>query len=121
MLAHHFLEFWGAPIFSVLVSGIYFRSSPSSVPLRMRLFASAHGIAIASLYFVAMGIWRSGTSRASYGIPFLCLLTIPLVLIGVSFFCFRGSRLLHLLQIVNLLCLVWTAFIGSMAVTGDWL
>ena len=116
-----FLEFWGAPILSLMVSVIYFRVSPSTQPLSTRLLASAHGVTIAVFYFVALGVWASGASRASYYTPFIVLSAIPLSFIGLSLFCFRGSRFVHLLQGVNLVCLLWTCFVGSMAVTGDWL
>jgi Ni,Fe-hydrogenase I cytochrome b subunit len=53
--------------------------------------------------------------------PFLVLLLLPLSLIVDSFFLFRGRRIFHWLQVLNILCLIWTGFVGGMAVTGHWL
>jgi 4-hydroxybenzoate polyprenyltransferase len=53
--------------------------------------------------------------------PFALASVLPVALIVFSFIRFRGQRTVHFLQTVNLLCFIWTLFVGSMAVTGDWL
>jgi len=114
-------QFWLAPFLTLLVSVVYFRASSRTLPLGQRLAVSAHGIAITVLYFGAMFLWMSGLARPAYGMPFAYLLLIPIVLISYSLWRFRGWRFVHILQFLNLVSIAWTFFIGSMAVTGDWL
>jgi hypothetical protein len=110
-----------APILAFSISVIYFLQSPRTDPLSIRLLVSAHGVSIAALYIGAMLVWWTGHSDARFESVFIFLLVLPLVLIAVSFVFFRGNKSLHLLQALNILCLMWTAFVGGMAVTGDWL
>ena len=110
-----------APLLALGISGVYFLTSPKSESLIKRLLASAHGVAIAILYMAAMIVFWSHKANESFGTPYLLSLSVPLILIVVSFFAYRGRKAIHLLQVLNLLCLAWTLFIGSMAVTGNWL
>jgi len=110
-----------APILALVISVAYFWASPKSQSLSSRVLASAHGVAIAGLYVGAMSIFYANAAKPKYAVPFLVLLAFPAVLMLLSFFLYRGPKHVHLLQILNLLCLGWVAFIGGMAVTGDWL
>jgi|SRR4030095_1431329 hypothetical protein len=114
----NWLESWGAPLFASVVSIIYFRSSPRAQALWERVTVSAHGASIAALYFGAMSIWWAGASRSSFATPFALASVLPVAL-SSRFIRFRGQRTVHFLQTVNLLCFIWTLFVGSMAVTGD--
>ena len=109
-------QFWLAPILALAISGIYFVTSPPSQPLIGRLAASSHGAVIAVIYVGALIIRSTGASK-----PFVATLFLPVALIGASFFLYEGRKSLHFLHFVNLLCLAWTYFIGSMAITGKWL
>lgn len=62
----------------------------------------------------------SGT-RPAYGKPFFALYLVPLMMIAASLFLFKGRKLIHGLQVINLLALIWTYIIGVMAVTGIYL
>ena len=108
-------------LLAVAISVIYFRNSPRTEPLARRLLASAHGVVIAVLFISAIAIWLSGHSQERLGTPFQLLLLIPLALMIASFFLFKGPKATHLLQILDVVCLLWTWFVGGMAVTGDWL
>ena len=111
------------PLLAVVISVIYFKTSPRGEPVARRLLASAHGVAIAVLYVGAISIWLSGNSQREFGTPFFLLLLVPLASIIASFFIFRGPKLIHLLQLLNLLLLVWTGVVGGIAVTVggfDW-
>ena len=110
-----------APVLALSVSAVYFFTSPKTEVLSKRLLASAHGLSIAALYLVAMTIFWANSAHPKFQVPFLFSLAIPALLIGTSFFVYRGSKTVHFLQLLNLLCLGWTFFIGSMAVTGRWL
>lgn len=110
-----------APVLALVISIVYFRASPSSQPLGSRLMASAHGISIAALYAGAMLVFYANAAGPRYATPFFVLLAVPAVLMLLSFFIYRGAKHVHLLQCLNFLCLAWVAFIGGMAVTGDWL
>ncbi len=116
-----YLQFWLAPLLTLVVSGVYFRASSPNHSLGKKLAVSAHGVVITVLYVGAMVIWWSGGSNPIYERPFLLLLSIPAVLIVYSLFAFRGRLSVHLLQVINIAALAWTYFIGIMAVTGNWL
>jgi hypothetical protein len=109
-----------APLLALGISAVYFFTSPSTQSLAKRLLASAHGASIAALYVVAIFISWTHRSSQNLGSIFLPLLAVPLLLIGLSVYLYRGRKAVHLLQIPNLLCLGWTYFVGGMAVTGNW-
>jgi hypothetical protein len=111
--------FWLVTFLAVLTSVIYFRSSPQDQPLALRVLVSAHGVTIAALFIAAMCIYWSNWSRAAYAKPYAVALLVPLVLIVVSLFAFRGPRSIHWLQLANVFCLAVTLFVGGMAITGD--
>jgi hypothetical protein len=116
-----YAEAFLAPILAFAVSLTYFRRSPRTDPLMKRIAASAHGVAIAVIYCGAMAISFAHIYNDRFGAPFSIILLLPVLLIVLSFFLFRGSRTTHWLQIVNIFCLLWTGFVGGMAVTGRWL
>lgn len=108
-----------APLAALLVSIVYFVSSPGSEPIARRFLVSAHGAVVAGMYIGALLL--SNRSSPSFAEPFQLLFVLPLALIGISLALYRGTKAVHWLQGVNLLCLAWTYFIGGMAVTGAWL
>ncbi|HEY2865358.1 MAG TPA: hypothetical protein VGK37_17195 [Casimicrobiaceae bacterium] len=107
----------------VTVSAIYFFADQRRPAYADRLISSAHGIVGVLLYFGALAIWWSSPNEARPFLanPYAFLYLVPLGLIGVSLFRFRGPRFIHLLQLPNLAALAWALFVGSMAVSGDWL
>jgi hypothetical protein len=113
--------FWVSPALSILVSVIYFRSSPRDQSLSRRLLVSAHGVILALIYIGAIIVWQAGCARTNFGEPFAIILAVPLVFTLATFLWFRGPRYIHLIQFVNLFCLAVTFLIGGMAVTGNWL
>ena len=110
-----------APLLAVGISVVYFLASPRSEPLGRRVLSSMHGVAIALLYILALSVHWAGQAEPRYGAVFIASLAIPVACIGTSLLLFRGRRVIHALQLPNLLCLAWTGFVGVMAVTGDWL
>lgn len=109
------------PLLTLGISAIYFAKSPRDQSLTDRIAASAHGASICLIYLAAWLIALTRESAMRFGIPFLLLLLVPAILITVSFVFFKGPKSLHWLQLVNIACLLWTGFVGGMAVTGDWL
>jgi hypothetical protein len=116
-----FVETFIPAIVPIVSSIVYYRSSPSHQPLAERLLASAHGVSIVVLYLGAMTVFWTGHSAFALAVPFELACLLPVALAIVSFFIFRGSKATHLLQLLNLVCLLWVLFIGGMAVTDDWL
>jgi hypothetical protein len=108
-----------APLISVTISTVYFLASPHSQTLSSRLLASAHGLAVALLYVVAWITLISGHSNLRLSMPFAVSLFLPIVLMGISLFTYRGPKGLHWLQLVNVVCLVWIGFTGIMLITGE--
>lgn len=111
--------FW-APVAAAAVSFAYFRSS-KNLRLGERLAVSAHGLSIVLVYVGALLVAAVGLSRASLLYPFWSLFLLPLGLVGFALVRFRGNGAVHLLQLINLLSAGWSFFVGTMAVTGDWL
>jgi hypothetical protein len=86
-----------------------------------RVLVSAHGATAALLYLGAMGISAAGLSKLWLSWPYLIAQLIPLGLIIVAFVRFKGLSIVHMLQPLNLVCMFYAAFVGGMAITGDWL
>jgi len=102
-------------------AGYYFLSAPSSTR-RNRVLSSLHGVLAAVLYLGALAIWEvSHASRAWAAWPYLFLFVGPLASVAYALFRFTGPKLLHLTQLANLWGMLYAAFIGGMAITGDWL
>jgi hypothetical protein len=106
----------------VAISIAYFWLGRREPSLVTRILVSAHGVFAAALYLGALGLWEvTRAYRPWAGWPFLLLHLIPIASIIYALFRFSGPKLLHLSQIANLGCMVYTYFVGGMAVTGDWL
>lgn len=110
----------GIPIVLVLISAIYFFLN-RGVSLGVRFLSSAHGVIAAVLYAATLFLWKSGWSNEAYLYPFWALLLFPLALIIYSFWGFKGRKAIHVLHLASISCLILVWFIGSMAVTDDWL
>ena len=104
-----------------LISIAYFVGSRSDPSLSRRLLTCVHGALIAFAYVGALLIADARRFNVAFGMPFLLLLVVPVVFAVISIWQYRGPKLMHLLQVPNVACLVWTAFVGTMAVTGEWL
>lgn len=104
----------------VVISVVYFVADRSS-RVGTRLMSSAHGLLGAALFSAAIAIWVAGFSSISLVWPFTLLFALPVVSMFASLALHRGSKLIHLLLVPELLCLAWAWFIGGMAVTNDWL
>lgn len=116
-----YIQFLGAALVMLAVSiAYYMRTSPDTSTLR-RLLSASHGVAGATVYLAALCVWALGKSRPGYGTTYAASFLMPILLVLVSFFLFRGPRSTHWLQLLNLPAMTWAFFVGSMAITGDWL
>lgn len=120
-VVYQFLQWLGVVFVAPTVSLIYYLTSPKSQQLSARLLVSSPGVLVALLYLFAGVVYDRKLSNPDYGIPFALTLLIPLGLILLSLAIYRGPKHVHFLQLANLICLVWTLFLGSMAITGNWL
>jgi uncharacterized membrane protein len=114
-------EWYLAPILALVVSAVYFATSPRTQPLSLRLLVSSAGVLTAVVYCVAGAVALLKRPDRAYGSAFAVALLLPISAMVLSLWLYRGKKVVHFLQIVNVACLAWTAFIGGMAVTGDWL
>lgn len=108
-------------LLSLCIGLVYFYKSPPSQPLAQRVIISCYGVSILLIYICAWAVFVTGLSNNSLISPFLYTFIVPLILIVATFVLYRGPKWVHLLQIVNVIVLAWTYFIGGMAVTNDWL
>jgi hypothetical protein len=109
-----------APLVAAGVSFIYWREARSSSGTQ-RVLISAHGYVMSILYILAVAVHMLGLSRPSLGVPFWGALLVPVAFMVVSLVRFEGAKSVHIWQIGNVLALGWTFFVGTMAVTGNWL
>ena len=100
---------------------IYYRAAAPTLARPVKLLVSAHGLCLAALYMLAMTIFWAEKAKPAFALPFLLSLLLPVGLMLVSLVKFKGHRVAHWLQLINVACILWVAFIGIMAVTGDWL
>lgn len=105
----------------LLTSYWYFRSSPASTSLPLRLLISAHGLVASLLFIGALLIGFSGRHADGHVAIFLGLQALPLLLIVLSLLLFRGPREIHWLQVLNVAGILWAGFLGTMLVGGEWL
>ncbi len=110
-----------APLIAVAISVMYFLRSDSNANLLRRVISSAHGVTIAIIYAIAFAITLAGYAEPPKIIPFVVALLVPVALILISLFDYPGNSRIHRWQVLNVACLLWTWFMGSMAITGDWL
>jgi len=104
--------------FAVLISIIYFRADAPGQAIRHRLLASAHGISIAALYLAAWLVYLTHHASDSLAGPYTFLMLVPLGLMALSPFVFRGRWMVHLLLLPLALCLFWVWLRGAVVVTG---
>jgi hypothetical protein len=104
-----------APWLAVVVSMIYFWSSPSSAGVTRRLLVSAHGVVIAVLYF----FFLTNSANVIFRPQFLLLSLVPALFVVVCRALYRGNPAVHLLQLANLACLSWTLVVALKAITNN--
>lgn len=114
------IQWLGAPIASVVISVVYFVMS-RPLALARRFAVSAHGVLLTAIYVAAVAIYDTGNSRTVFVWPFLAAFLIPAVSVVLALIWYPRNKTLHLLIFPLVYCAMWIAFIGGMAVTGDWL
>ena len=116
------MQWYGPPAAMTLVSFVYLVTDRGR-PYPARLLTSAHGIAGVVLYFAAFVVaWADPRGfRPHLAVPYMLLYLIPVGLIALALRRFTGSRWVHTLQGLNVVAMLWALFVGSMAITGDWL
>jgi hypothetical protein len=108
-----------APLVAIVVSAAYFRAA-RQLPLARRLLVSAHGLLLVVILMVAFVVNFWGASNQNFVPVFLCAFVLPVFSIWYSMAQLRW-RPIHFLQIPNLVSATWIAFVGAMAVGGEWL
>ncbi len=116
-----FMQWNGVLIVGPTLSLVYFWTSPKQQALLTRGLASSHGIVLALMYLAAGLVYEFKLSKPSYGWPFAISMLLPLGLMALSLRIYAGPKYVHLLHLVSLYALLWTMFVGGMAITGDWL
>jgi hypothetical protein len=109
-----------APLVLVGTSYWYFKTAPAQTGTIFRLLASAHGVFSLVLLVGAVAIGVLGKGSKPLSDLFLALQSVPLLLILLSIFIFRGPKEIHWLQVLNIPATLWSAFIGLMSISGKW-
>jgi predicted signal transduction protein with EAL and GGDEF domain len=113
------IQLWALPLLAPLVSVAYYWASPAAQPFLLRLLASAHGAVLAVVYAIVIALTVAHGANPAYVTPFLAALGVPVVLMVTSFFVFRGRRVVHVLQLLNVVCVLLASLFGAMAITGE--
>lgn len=119
--ASSLFSLYGAGAILLFVSLLYFSFAKDGASLALRLLTSAHGAVGALVFFSALAIGFSGWDHPSYGQPYLFAWVLPALLMLFSLMRYPGPATVHLLQVFNVLAFAWAWFIGTMAVTGNWI
>jgi hypothetical protein len=73
---------------------------------------------ISLLYCGAWALYLTHSANETLARPFALAMVAPLLLIAVALLAFRGPRIIHLLQVINLLSLPWVWLRGTVVITG---
>lgn len=86
-----------------------------------RALAASHGVVLLAAvgYAFVASHWSTLETADMYSSPFFLLLFLFLVAVGYGLFAFRGSRIVHVLQLLQLPSAYWLALIGGMAIAHD--
>jgi len=116
------MNFYLPALVMCAVSGVYYAYDTGEPKRSVRLMVSAHGVLGTLLYACALLWWYlSPTYRPWATLPFILAFVLPLSSIVFSFCKFRGPKVVHLVQLLNVSALAYALFIGGMAVSGEWL
>jgi type VI protein secretion system component VasK len=101
---------------SAVVSTVYFMKSPTSTSLGRRCLVSAHGLSIVAIYLIGLTVLASDShpdltiwQRAIFG-----SLVVPVALVCVSLKLYEGPKMIHALQVVNVVNVLLVAFLTFM-------
>jgi len=101
----------------VMTSVAYFAIDRSGSTLRRRLGTAAHGMVAALLFGIAVTIQSvSPIPRPEAAKVFFLLWLIPIGLVIASFVWYRGPRIVHTMQLLNVPAMLWSAFVGYIVV-----
>ena len=114
-------QFYGGPVLLCLISAAYFIASRNNGSWTTRLLTSVHGLVAAVIAAAALVLWMLHKSNRSYGTFYWIFFLIPFALVVASLLRYPGPKIVHVLQGPNIVAMLWSAFIGGMAVTGEWL
>jgi hypothetical protein len=109
-----------APVLAGAISCVYFVRWDSGTALE-RVALSAHGALLGWLLVLAWLVGATGAARQSFATPFALAFLVPTALAVAALFRFQGNKVVHLLQLPLLACGFWIWFVGTMAITGEWL
>jgi len=118
LLAQWLRDFHLPALIAGLISVAYYWASIPGQSVTRRALASAHGVSTALLYAGAWSVYLTHHASDEWAAAFARMALVPLALMVLSFYLFRGNRLIHLLQLPNALCLLWVWLRGTVVVTG---
>ena len=115
------IAFAATYIIVCLGTSICFWVTNSTLNIYQRFFVSCHGLITLVLISIPLLFFASGRNISLFTGVFQVCCTLPLLSVFYSFFRHAGTKLLFWLYLLLLPAVMWAWFIGSMAVSGDWL
>jgi hypothetical protein len=105
------------PIAMCAISWRYFLASEGEVKLGWRLLTSAHGLVGTLLYLSAIPTMLLSSPSTRLRETYATLWLLPVVLVGVSIWRFKGPKDMHLL-LIALLPAMYLAFVAGTILIG---
>ena len=96
----------------LITSFVYFQASSATESIAQRIGVSLHGATLSIILIGAVLVGMLGTPDPAFGKTFCFLLLVPIILIIYSFWRFQGNKVVHFLQVFNLL---WLFLLSSLA------
>ncbi|WP_050469501.1 hypothetical protein [Herbaspirillum chlorophenolicum] len=86
-----------------------------------RIAVSIAGPLISFLYLASLAIGLRGYGNAKFTQVFSASLIVPCIFILYTLIKYKGPKKIHTLQVFNVLALIDTYFVGTMAIADNWL
>jgi hypothetical protein len=107
-----------APLVMSGVSFAYWRFGGTSNSLAERLLPASHGVVGTLVFFFAFVIAFFSAPAPHFREPYLALWLVPLALVGVSLWRFKGARRVHFLLLPLVAAMGWALVVGYTIVGG---
>lgn len=86
-----------------------------------RIAVSVAGPLISFLYLMSLTIGLRGYGNLKFAQVFFVALIVPCIFVLYALVKYRGPKKIHALQVLNVLALIDSYFIGTMAISDNWL
>jgi len=109
------------PAIVPVLIGIHYFLRSADMTKTPRIAVSIAGPQISFLYLISLAIGLRGHGNSGLAQAFAVALIVPCIFVLYTLLAYRGPKKIHALQTLNALALIDTYFLGTMAITDNWL